>query len=1715
MKKFLLPIFLLIASGTYAQLNNSWIDYSKTYFKFKVGTTGVCRISQAAVSAAGLGSIPAEQFQLWRNGEEVRLFTSVPSGTLTANDYIEFLGVKNDGKPDKNLYRDTAYQLSDSFSIHTDTSTYFLTVNPSGNNLRFQDAINNVAGNTLSPDAYFMRKVGASFKSQYNRGYAAIVGEYVYSSSYDMGEGYTSDNVSPCSGCDLYTTFNNLNVYTAGPPNSVSFYISAFGNALYTRNLKVSFYNNILFNDVPMNYFSIVKKQVNNIPLSILQSPDNLQVAVNGYTPPPGVSNSNDHIVVGEMVLTYPAKFNFNNEKNFYFELAPSSTGNYLVIDNFNAGSAPPVLYNLNTGERYTGDISAPGQVRFALPASNEPIRKFNLVNEEGNNITTIDNLTARSFINYALTANQGDYLIISNPVLFNDGNGVNYVDEYRKYRASAAGGSFHPIVLTIDELNDQFAFGIKKHPAAIRDFIRYADQQFSNKPKYVLILGRGMNSIEYKQNENDPITEKIDLVQSFGWPASDVLLACPPGQNVPLVPIGRIAAINGTEIKYYLNKVKQYEQVQASTSQTVADKAWMKNIINVAGGGDNSETDLFVNYLNDYKALAEDSAFGGHVETFIKATSSAVEQANGDRIQQLVSGGVSLIQYFGHSSANTLAFNLNSPEVYTNDSKYPFFNVSGCSAGNFFIFDPARLAGNSTLSEKWVLADQRGSIGFIASTHLGIPPFLNFFNDKFYENFALDLYGSSVGNQLKNTLQMLGGNPQALDFYTRIHLEELNLHGDPAVKINSSALPDFIVEDQLIKVSPAVISVADNNFSVSVKMMNIGKVTNDSIRVSVIRKLPNDSSKIIFNQLVPAFKYADSLTFTVPINPATDKGLNKIIVTLDVDNRVQEVSETNNTITKEFYILEDEIRPVSPYNFSIVNKQQITFSASTANPLSGQRQYVMELDTTELFNSPFKKQYTASGVGGAVEFVPNNITFTDSTVYYWRTSMIPINGAPQIWNSFSFVYLPNGGTGFNQSHYFQFLKNTFSSTIGLDSDRVFRYANKQRILTIRTGIYPFTTYERINVNLDFDQLDLFGCKYNSLQFFVYDPSTLQPWKNVKVTNPVTGEVTGRFGSVVPCLRDAASDGSRNFFEFPYNDSLKYRKRAMDFIDSIPAGMYVSITNLGMFSNTKFIDFWKADQAILGAGNTLYDKLKSMGLSKIDSFTKNIPFVFLFRKNTPVFTPQQIVGTLASDQLEPSFSLPTKYISGTIESPLFGPAQTWSSLHWRGTTNDATNSDTVSVAVYGVTAAGNQTLMATVKPATDTTLAFINATTYPYLKLKMANGDPLYATPKQLSYWRVNATYVPEGSIAPNILYTMKDSVEQGDKINFSLAFKNISTVAFDSLKVKFVITDRNNLAHPIAISKRKALMAGDTLVVSYSIDSKDYPGSNTLYIMINPDNDQPEQYLYNNFLYKVFYVKEDKFNPLLDVTFDGVHILNRDIIAAKPHILVKLKDESHFLALADTALLKLQVRFPDGNLRNYFFGDSVRFNPANLATGENTASIDFMPYFPEDGDYQLLVSGKDVVGNKAGKLQYQVTFSVINKPMISNMLNYPNPFTTSTAFVFTVTGSEVPQNIRIQILTITGKVVREITKDELGPIRIGRNITDFKWDGTDAFGQKLANGVYLYRVITNLNGKSLDKYTGTNANVDSNGKPVTVTSGLGGIDKYFNNGYGKMYLMR
>ncbi|MFN8306061.1 MAG: C25 family cysteine peptidase [Ferruginibacter sp.] len=1697
MKRSLVTVVMLLTAAIgFSQLNNSWIDYNKTYYKFRLAKDTLTRISQPVLAAAGLGNVPAEQFQLWRNGQQVRIYTSVPTGILSASDYIEFWGEMNDGKPDKALYRNPDYQLSERYSLETDTVSYFLTVNPSGGNLRYTAAVNNTAGNVLPADPYFMRRIEVHYRSQVNKGLADVsYQEYLFSSAYDIGEGWASTDIYPTAS--LTTTLQNMNRYAAGPANSVMFTIGATGNASNTRDLVVRLGSTTILGGAgspnPMPYFTYHKDTVRNLPLSLLSNPSTLQVVVGTNS-----AIGTDRIAVSCLSVTYPATFNFNNLKNFYFELKDNTAGNYLVITNFNNNGVAPVLYDYNNGRRYLGDISTPGQVKFALPASTDTIRRFNLMSADAANINQVTSLTSKTFQNFANTSLQGDYIIISHPSLYNNGSGVNYVDQYRQYRASATGGGFNAKIYSIDELNDQFGFGIVKHPAAIRDFMRYAVQGFAVKPKYLFIIGRGVSYLDYVTNPPSQAMEQMDLVQSFGWPASDILLVAEPGTLFPTVPVGRLGAITGNEVGIYLDKMKQYEQAQQSPSQTIAAKGWMKNMMHTLGPSNTSEEIEFSGYTGGYKQTVEDTLYGAHVETFTKTSVVAIEQQQSQRISELFQEGLSYIKYFGHSSANELAINLNYPENYQNNGKYPFMHVSGCTVGNFFTYSPARVNGYSgmSLSEKYVLLDRKGSIGFLGSTHFGVGYNLNIYNEVLYDAYCHSMYGNTIGNQIQATLQQLGANPGTMGFIPRIHLEEVNLHGDPALRINAHAKPDYVIEDQLVKFTPNIITVADGSFKVDVKYMNIGRAIRDSIRVTIRQKLPDGTIRSLYNQKLRAAMYMDSMSVTVPINPITDKGLNKLLVDLDVDGKVDELSEMNNSLSKDFYIFEDELRPISPYNYSIVNQQNISFYASTANPLSGQRQYVMEVDTTDLFNSAFKKSYTVSGIGGVIQFTPGNLTFTDSTVYYWRTSTVPTSGNNYIWNTFSFIYMANGTPGFNQSHYYQFRKNTFNN-ISLDNDRVMRYTSRPVEVNVRTTIYPVSN-QGPDYSIRNDGIMVMEGLYGplsinaeGLRFYILDTATQKIWVNQD------NGVSGQYGSVRPVpINPTAKPG---WFQFKI-ETKSQRDSVINFLTNIvPNGHYVVLTNCPVSPFTHFPAEWQNDTLVNGSGNSLYHLLRNAGFSKIDSVNIHRPYVFVYKKGTPGAIVQTI-GLTTTDKLDVGFSTVGKNLTGDVLSDKFGPARSWSDLHWRGSAQEPNSADSVAIELYGVDNNNNASLLARVRPATDTSLGWINAASYPYLRLKMLNTDSANATPNQLRYWRVNGTYIPEGAVAPNILFVLKDTCDQGEVIDFKLAFKNISAAAFaDSMQFNMTITNSRNGQVPVTLPKGKVLVSGDTLLVSYKLDTRNFPGSNVLFLEVNPNNAQPEQYHFNNVLFKELYVRPDNYNPLLDVTFDGVHILNRDIVSAKPHILINLKDESRFLALSDTSLIKVQVRFPDGTLKSYAFGDSLKFTPANLSNGNNTAVIDFLPYFPEEGEYELIVSGKDVVGNTAGALDYHISFQVITKAMISNMLNYPNPFTTSTAFVFTITGSEVPQNIRIQILTITGKIVREITKEELGPLHVGTNITEFKWDGTDMYGAKLANGVYLYRVITNLNGKSLDKYRADGDNTD----------------KFFNKGYGKMVLIR
>jgi flagellar hook assembly protein FlgD len=339
------------------------------------------------------------------------------------------------------------------------------------------------------------------------------------------------------------------------------------------------------------------------------------------------------------------------------------------------------------------------------------------------------------------------------------------------------------------------------------------------------------------------------------------------------------------------------------------------------------------------------------------------------------------------------------------------------------------------------------------------------------------------------------------------------------------------------------------------------------------------------------------------------------------------------------------------------------------------------------------------------------------------------------------------------------------------------------------------------------------------------------------------------------------------------------------------------------------------------------------------------------------------------------------------------------------------------------------------------------------------------------------------------------------------MAARNLGTRDMDSVLVRFTIerADRTLFAlDSLVIAKLSAGGTPAEFDLRFSTLNRQLEGLTQLIVEVNPGGRLPELHLFNNRYLQPFYVKVDRENPLLDVTFDGKRIIDGDIISPKPEILVQVNDENPYLALNDSANFELYFRkgvTAASDFERIFIASDPRvlWQPGQLP--ENKARLYFYPGKEaalEDGEYTLRVQGRDQKGNSAGKGEnfYEIRFRVENASTITQVLNYPNPFSTSTRFVYTLTGSELPEVFQIHIYTISGKMVKLIDLGALGDVRFGRNITDYAWDGTDEYGDRLANGVYLYKVVLRMREQELE---------------LRDT----GVNQYFNNGWGKMYLMR
>jgi len=215
------------------------------------------------------------------------------------------------------------------------------------------------------------------------------------------------------------------------------------------------------------------------------------------------------------------------------------------------------------------------------------------------------------------------------------------------------------------------------------------------------------------------------------------------------------------------------------------------------------------------------------------------------------------------------------------------------------------------------------------------------------------------------------------------------------------------------------------------------------------------------------------------------------------------------------------------------------------------------------------------------------------------------------------------------------------------------------------------------------------------------------------------------------------------------------------------------------------------------------------------------------------------------------------------------------------------------------------------------------------------------------------------------------------------------------------------------------------------------------------------EYFTYNNLIDDSFFVARDSVKPAFTITFDGKEILDGDIVSSQPEVLITLKDNSP-LPLTESLFTIVYDNEPI-----VFTPDTLVFDYTPYPNSE--AKITWTPNIREDGRHTLQILAKDASGNFFDTTSYIISFNVFNNSDLRDVYNYPNPFGNNTYFTFELRGTDVPDEFRIKVYTIAGRMIKELDIPS-SLLQVGFN--KIYWDGRDHDGDEIANGIYFYKVI-------------------------------------------------
>jgi hypothetical protein len=196
---------------------------------------------------------------------------------------------------------------------------------------------------------------------------------------------------------------------------------------------------------------------------------------------------------------------------------------------------------------------------------------------------------------------------------------------------------------------------------------------------------------------------------------------------------------------------------------------------------------------------------------------------------------------------------------------------------------------------------------------------------------------------------------------------------------------------------------------------------------------------------------------------------------------------------------------------------------------------------------------------------------------------------------------------------------------------------------------------------------------------------------------------------------------------------------------------------------------------------------------------------------------------------------------------------------------------------------------------------------------------------------------------------------------------------------------------------------------------------------------------------------------PVVQVYMNNDEFVFGGMTDKSPTLYVKLEDDFGINTTGTGIGHDLTGVLNENTSSTYVLNDFYESELDNFKKGEVRYPLSSL----EEGRHAIKVKAWDI-SNNSGEGYTEFVVASNAGIALDHVLNYPNPFTTSTEFQFEHNLANQPMTVQVQIFTVSGRLVKTI-QENVQPD--GYRVTGIEWDGTDDFGNRIGRGVYVYKV--------------------------------------------------